>query len=518
MALVLVLWVLAILALLALSLAYSVRVSVRSTANAALSAEAYFAAYSGLERAIIEREADVNGYDAEDETWVYLNSEDEELLPGEASFVVSLSDECGKLNLNTATAEQLLALGVMDEEIVDCIIDWRDEDDEASPNGAEEEYYQELNPPYHCANRPFRSIEELLLVKGVDALMLYGEAEQEERLSPAQEALAQEYGTTLPQAEETPPLIELLTVTSRARELASDGELRLDATQASQQHLQERLVADLDSSDIQAIANYLENNRSITSISSLWNVPGMTREKMMVVVDKLSVRGEEGEAAPGGGEGGPGAEPSEPPTGPAPPTPPGGGGPSIPSGPSGPGGGAGAPPPRPTAWQGYLGTFFFAQLTPPAAPAAPTAPGAGAPGAGAPEAGAPEGEEEEPTEEQGPPPLMEEPVEGLININTAPAEVLLCLPGMTEEAAAALVRRRGEAPFESRGSLLASDLEEEISRGLFDSIVDLITVNSDTYRVSSLGQVGETGIVSHVTVILDMAGDEPRLAYVRQDN
>ena len=99
-----------------------------------------------------------------------------------------ITDEASKLNLNTATEEQLLRLvelvvGQGEESdlnpraIVDAIIDWRDSD--SNPTGAagdtEEGYYRSLDKPYRVKNGPFTTVEELLLVKGVTGEVLFGE-------------------------------------------------------------------------------------------------------------------------------------------------------------------------------------------------------------------------------------------------------------------------------------------------------------------------------------------------------
>ncbi len=52
-------------------------------------------------------------------------------------------------------------------EILESIVDWVDPDNEPSDNGAEDSYYLSLADPYMPANAPFRSIEELQLVRGV---------------------------------------------------------------------------------------------------------------------------------------------------------------------------------------------------------------------------------------------------------------------------------------------------------------------------------------------------------------
>jgi general secretion pathway protein K len=52
--------------------------------------------------------------------------------------------------------------------ILEAIVDWTDVDREPSgANGAEDDYYLGQSDPYHTANTPFRSLEELQMVRGV---------------------------------------------------------------------------------------------------------------------------------------------------------------------------------------------------------------------------------------------------------------------------------------------------------------------------------------------------------------
>lgn len=86
-----------------------------------------------------------------------------------------LRDEAAKLNLNTATREMLEALPYMTPQMAGSIIDWRDEDEEPSENGAESIAYLLRNPPYQAKNAPFESVEELRLLIGADPALLHGE-------------------------------------------------------------------------------------------------------------------------------------------------------------------------------------------------------------------------------------------------------------------------------------------------------------------------------------------------------
>src|SRR5262249_10318162 len=95
---------------------------------------------------------------------------------GSQPFRFGVLDESGKINLNALMQidssgqilhDMLMKLPNMTEDIADSIVDWLDADDNSRPNGAEDSYYQTLNPSYRCKNGPLDSIEELLLVKGV---------------------------------------------------------------------------------------------------------------------------------------------------------------------------------------------------------------------------------------------------------------------------------------------------------------------------------------------------------------
>jgi nucleotide-binding universal stress UspA family protein/DNA uptake protein ComE-like DNA-binding protein len=88
-----------------------------------------------------------------------------------------LVDESSKLNVNLAPIEMLQLLPGLDQypDIADSIVDWRDTDDDPTDQGVEDSYYGTLDPPYHCKNAPYESLEEMLLVKGVTRELLYGE-------------------------------------------------------------------------------------------------------------------------------------------------------------------------------------------------------------------------------------------------------------------------------------------------------------------------------------------------------
>ncbi|MCP4650250.1 MAG: general secretion pathway protein GspK [PVC group bacterium] len=91
-----------------------------------------------------------------------------------------VNDLSGRMNINTASRSELIRLirAVTDLEprdadiIASSIVDWRDEDTQSLPNGAESAYYRSLSLPYNCKDRSFQALEELCYIKGINAEIL----------------------------------------------------------------------------------------------------------------------------------------------------------------------------------------------------------------------------------------------------------------------------------------------------------------------------------------------------------
>jgi general secretion pathway protein K len=103
-------------------------------------------------------------------------------------YDVQVQDESGKINLNFVQEDQLRRLvefvGIQKPDsdiIVDSILDWKEPNPEGHRiNGAKDDYYQSLNPPYKAQKGVFGSVEDLLLVRGVTRDYFYGHPEKEE--------------------------------------------------------------------------------------------------------------------------------------------------------------------------------------------------------------------------------------------------------------------------------------------------------------------------------------------------
>jgi general secretion pathway protein K len=190
-ALLLVLWIFMILTVIVAQFSRAMRDDAVTTHNLAEETSARAVALAGMSRAIYSslrmREQSIEAEDTDDEEEGQVGVDDgsapfEYWLPdgawhedayGGGRFKVRLTDEGGKIPLNRAD-EYLLRrvfqnLGFdtdAQEEMADAIMDWRDRDVLARLNGAEEEYYLGLRPPYRPKDGPFDAVDELLAVRG----------------------------------------------------------------------------------------------------------------------------------------------------------------------------------------------------------------------------------------------------------------------------------------------------------------------------------------------------------------
>ncbi len=172
-------------------------------------------------------------------SWLLLPEED----PGDGRELrYGIRDEASRLDVNVATREQLLALPGITEEAVDGILDWRDEDDEVSELGAESAYYLSLDPPYRAKNAAFESLDELLRVRGIDPLMLYGEDRNRNGLlDPGEDDGDRSFPPDDADGVLDRGLVDYLTVFARDLDRTADGRERLRWQDADADALGERL-------------------------------------------------------------------------------------------------------------------------------------------------------------------------------------------------------------------------------------------------------------------------------------
>jgi competence ComEA-like helix-hairpin-helix protein len=104
---------------------------------------------------------------------------------------------------------------------------------------------------------------------------------------------------------------------------------------------------------------------------------------------------------------------------------------------------------------------------------------------------------------------------GLININTANIEVLLCLPGVERNLAQAIVNyRKSTGYYDNVAGLLKVD---GMTRAIFKQVAPLVTTRSETFRIVAEGKINSSGARQRMEVIVHIGrSDIETLAY-RED-
>lgn len=190
------LWILSILSLLALAMAWRISLEIKLTQHGLAQFKDLYTAKSAVIYAMeVVRRDRYPAYDAFNEDWankreIFGNKE-----LGEAKFTISytysydadgnpikyfgLIDEERKINLNLDDLNKLEKIlsnlkmildsrnnTILTSDIINSILDWRDNDNDARGGGNESDYYKDKG--YSCRNGKFKALDELMLVKGIE--------------------------------------------------------------------------------------------------------------------------------------------------------------------------------------------------------------------------------------------------------------------------------------------------------------------------------------------------------------
>ena len=205
-ALMVVLWVLVLLMALATEFAFSMKGEVNTTRNFKEDVESYHLAKAGIHLGMAEVLLPASFHalhpdrglvigpptmKAQEEATegaknTYRSIEREGIPLGRGTITYSLEDENSKIPINKATRNTLVKVltiaGVENGEkrdiIADSILDWIDANKNHRLNGAENDFYQNLTPPYFAKSAPIENLDELLKVRGINEKILYGNDEQ----------------------------------------------------------------------------------------------------------------------------------------------------------------------------------------------------------------------------------------------------------------------------------------------------------------------------------------------------
>jgi general secretion pathway protein K len=199
-ALIIVMIAIFVLAALAWKFAAYMKVETTLARNANHEAELEWLGRSGVEyaRYVISMEGQCAPFDSLNQVWAGGSSDpcatngplaevQREVQLGEhkGSFTWKITDLESKWNINSTAApggerildQALVLMGVDAGELpslTGAIIDWIDPDDKTHLEGAENDYYHGLNPPYDAKNGPIDDMSELLMVRGITPELYWG--------------------------------------------------------------------------------------------------------------------------------------------------------------------------------------------------------------------------------------------------------------------------------------------------------------------------------------------------------
>ncbi len=106
-------------------------------------------------------------------------------------------------------------------------------------------------------------------------------------------------------------------------------------------------------------------------------------------------------------------------------------------------------------------------------------------------------------------------VDGLVDINTAPIAVLRTVPGIDEPLAESIVSARRSISPERRGSIAWLLQEGVVDTAQFKQLASFLTARSFQYSFHVVGHGVPSGRYRVLDVIIDVAGDEPRIVFLR---
>jgi general secretion pathway protein K len=265
-----------ILTALAVGLVAVMRVQLLSAAGELDRLRCLYLAEAGLSAARSLLVYNNEGYDSLTQSWS-MYSPDTFSVPqqlGDGFFYVEIEDASGRLDINTASQDSLAGLFYGDREVLDPVLDWRDQDDEPRELGAEVDYYLGLTPPYRARNGRFQTPGELMLVKGMTPERFFGDGDYA-------------------------GLRNYVTLLSGERDVSLEGRSRINLSQFSldfKESLMPALAGVITSYEFDMIAGYMarqaaQRNQQGLSLGLLFDVPGLSTESVSRLLDRVTVTG-----------------------------------------------------------------------------------------------------------------------------------------------------------------------------------------------------------------------------------
>jgi len=286
-------WVVLVLAGLALVLARSMREEATASANHCSAIQAQAVAQGAAQFVLAQVAlADGEALDVlevpcaarqvgEGYFWILHSNLDED-----TSYSYGITDEAAKININYVPADMLLNLPRMTSDLADSIEDWRDTDSDVSPSGAEDEYYLLLPKPYYCKNDRFETVEELFLVNGATEEIIYGE---DRNLN----GVLDENEDDNADGRLDPGLYDYATVYSREPNVTETGEDRVNVNERGSQELSQLLRGVVPEDRYFQVMDRVRSRRPFRNAVDFYFKTGLQPSEFEQIADRITTSDDE---------------------------------------------------------------------------------------------------------------------------------------------------------------------------------------------------------------------------------
>ena len=196
------LWCVALLSLVVVSLLHTARMDLTITKHYGDKIQAHYLALAGIEKAkaLLYHDARERSRSARNYTGELSGSAEQfrdisfgrghfrvfrRARPDEGGGVIyGVADEESRLNVNSATVADLTKLEGFTPDLAVSVLAWRGGGDVGGSisAAANADYYASLQPPYQPRNGPFQTVRELLMVRGMPSDLLLGNDPRENGL------------------------------------------------------------------------------------------------------------------------------------------------------------------------------------------------------------------------------------------------------------------------------------------------------------------------------------------------
>lgn len=309
--LIIVLWISTGLVTLVLLFGYSMMLEYRSAENTLAAYQAEQAIEGGMRyiKYILSSELDPGELPDEEEYtfiglpighayfWLIGRDNDTTFTSSEPYF--GLVDESSKININTAPREILLAIPGMTESLAGAIIDWRDEDDDVTENGAETSSYFTLRPGYECKNAMFETPFELRLLYNITYEDVFGE---DANLNGVLDMNENDGQVLLPFDDQDgtlePGIWEYITIYTKHPNTDSDGEEKININDDEDNALQDLLSENVNEDRISELnlgggGPGGQGQTEYESVLDFYVKSGLEQEEFEPIEDRITTSDEE---------------------------------------------------------------------------------------------------------------------------------------------------------------------------------------------------------------------------------